>query len=288
MKLAIGTAQFGLPYGIANQRGQVAREEIMAILNYAWTEGVRSLDTAIAYGDSEQRLGEIGVEKWQLISKLPALPESCSEVAAWVRESVLGSLERLKLSKLHGLLLHRSHQLLGNQGHELYRSLVALRDEGIVDKIGISIYNPDELDALYPYFKLDLVQAPFNIMDRRMVTSGWLSRLHEAGAEIHARSVFLQGLLLMDAAERPVTFDRWQTLWDRWHYWLNQQCLTPLQACVGFVQSQPHIDQVVVGVDSLVQLKEILCVEKIKSVAVPKSLSTEDVQLLNPSNWVSK
>jgi len=288
LKLAIGTAQFGLPYGIANQGGQVAREEVMAILDYAWTQGVRTLDTAIAYGDSEQRLGEIGVGQWQLITKLPAFPESCTEVAAWVKESVLGSLERLKISKLHGLLLHRSQQLLGNQGDVLYRALVALRDEGIVEKIGISIYSPDELDALCPYFKFDLVQAPFNIMDRRLVTSGWLSRLHEAGTEIHTRSVFLQGLLLMDAVQRPVTFNRWQTLWDQWHNWLNEQRLTPLQACLGFALSQPYIDRVVVGIDGLAQLKEILSVEKIKSVTVPKSLVTEDAQLLNPSNWVNK
>lgn len=288
MKLAIGTAQFGMPYGIANQRGQVDREEIMAILNYARSQGMLTLDTAIAYGDSEQRLGEISVGDWQLITKLPNFPESCTEVVAWVRKSVLGSLERLKIPKLHGLLFHRSQQLVSNQGDVLYRALVALRDEGIVEKIGISIYSPDELDAMHPYFKFDLVQAPFNIMDRRLVTSGWLSRLHDAGTEIHTRSVFLQGLLLMNAAERPVIFNRWQTLWDQWHNWLNEQNLTPLQACLGFVLSQPHIDRVVVGIDCLAQLKEILSVDEMKNVTVPKSLETEDVQLLNPSNWVNK
>src|SRR5713226_3988847 len=161
-RLALGTAQFGLPYGVANQVGQVvSRDEAEAMLNFAWAAGLDTLDTAIAYGESEQRLGEIGVNQWKVVSKLPAPPEGCADVAGWVQKSVEGSLERLKIGRLRGLLLHHPEQLQGRQGDELYRALGAVKDQGLVEKIGASLYRPDELVALWNRFELDLVQIPF-------------------------------------------------------------------------------------------------------------------------------
>lgn len=287
-RLILGTVQFGLPYGITNQHGQVSRNEAAAILDYAWAMGLDTLDTAIDYGESEQRLGDVGVTQWQVISKLPSIPESCSDVDSWAQESVLGSLERLNLPKLSGLLLHQPKQLLGPPGQALYRALVALKDQGKVEKIGISIYDPEELDALWPYYKFDLVQAPFNIIDRRLTSSGWLMKLHQTGTEVHVRSVFLQGLLLMEATRRLRTFYRWQPLWQQWHRWLDEQALNPLHACLGFVLSQPEIDRVVVGVDSLKQLQEILANIETLTVMPPKTLTSEDLDLIKPSHWSSK
>jgi len=285
-RLALGTVQFGLRYGVANQSGQVGRDEVASILDHAWMAGVDSVDTAIAYGESEQRLGEIGVGQWQVISKLPPMPENLADVTAWIQETTQGSLDRLMVSRLRGLLLHRSQQLLGPKGDALYRALIALKDQDKVEKIGISIYGPDELDALCPHFQFDLVQAPFNIFDRRLATSGWLKRLHDAGTEVHVRSVFLQGLLLMGPTNRPGTFNRWQPLWDQWHRWLDDQSITPLQACLGFAISQPEISRVVVGVDSLKQLQEILAsVEETPNVMPPPTLVSGDLDLINPSRW---
>lgn len=284
-RLALGTVQFGLPYGIANQAGQVSRDEAAAILAHAWTAGVDTLDTAIAYGESEVRLGEIGVKQWQVISKLPPMPETCVDVSGWVRESVLGSLDRLGIPKLRGLLLHRPQQLLGPHGAALYRALIVIKEQGKVEKVGVSIYGPDELDALWPRYQFDLVQAPFNIIDRRLVTSGWLTRLQQAGTEVHIRSVFLQGLLLLEPTNRPATFKRWQPLWDRWSCWLADQALTPLQGCLGFALSHPGIDRVVVGVDNLKQLDEILSESKYGGIQPPTELSSEDRDLVNPSRW---
>jgi aryl-alcohol dehydrogenase-like predicted oxidoreductase len=284
-RLALGTVQFGTSYGIANTHGQVSREETTLILGHAWSAGMDTLDTAIGYGESEQRLGEAGVKQWQIISKLPEIPQACTDVASWVRDSVLDSIGRLGVPRLRGLLLHRSQQLLGPQGEALYKALVAIREEGKVEKIGISIYSPDELDALWPHYSFDLVQAPFNILDRRLVASGWLARLHQAGAEVHIRSVFLQGLLLMDAVNRPEKFNRWQPLWDEWHGWLIDHESTPLQACLGFAQSQPEISRIVIGVDSLQHLKEIITVSHQNSIAFPENLECKDKALIYPAGW---
>lgn len=285
MRLALGTVQFGLPYGVANQQGQVSLSEAAKILEYAWTKGVDTLDTAIGYGDCEQRLGECGVEHWRVVSKLPAFPEPCADVAEWVRESVWGSLQRLKINRLGGLLLHRPHQLLGSQGDALYRALGKVKREGKVEKIGLSVYGPDELDVIWPRYQFDLVQAPFNIIDRRLAASGWLERLHLAGVEVHVRSVFLQGLLLMEAEKRPLVFNRWQALWQQWDRWLKEQEVAPLQACLSFALRQPGVGRVVVGVDSLRHVQEILMSSVAQAIDPPLTLATEAPDLVNPSRW---
>jgi aryl-alcohol dehydrogenase-like predicted oxidoreductase len=221
LKLALGTAQFGLKYGIANQQGQVSHDEAKVVLALARARGMDTLDTAIAYGDSEQRLGEIGIQDWRVVSKLPAIPEGCGDIAQWVVAAVRDSLGRLKVGKLYGLLLHRPQQLLEKNGGQLYSALQQLKQDGLVQKIGISIYDPSELDNLCSSYQLDLVQAPFNIMDQRLIATGWLSRLAKQGTELHVRSVFLQGLLLMTPSDRPKKFDRWTPILSMWHVFLG-------------------------------------------------------------------
>ena len=155
----------------------------------------------------------------------------------------------------------------------------------MVRKIGVSIYEPEELDASLP--------ACSSTWSRRRSTSwiddsppraGWRG-LREAGTEVHVRSVFLQGLLLMGAALRPARFDRWQPLWQQWDRWLGEHALTPVQACLSFVLSQTGVDRVVVGVDSGQQLQEIIAGAAKSPVAPPANLTSEDLDLINPSRW---
>ncbi len=284
-RIALGTAQFGFNYGVANQSGQVLVSEAATIIGAAKAAGLDTLDTAIAYGDSEERLGKIGVTQWQIVSKLPQLPDKSLDVCAWIRASVMGSLDRLKVTCLSGLLLHHPTDLLGPQGKALYAALLELKGLGIVKKIGISIYQPEELDRLLECMKFDVVQAPFNILDRRLIDSGWIGRLNNLGVELHVRSVFMQGLLLMPAAQRPTKFQRWQHLWDEWARWLLVHHLTPLEACLRYVLSFNEIRRVIVGVDTFGQFKEILTATSGHLPPVPIGLRSSDVALLNPSNW---
>ena len=197
MKLALGTVQFGLSYGIANQTGQITRREAKAMLKLALENDVDTLDTAIAYGDSEIRLGEIGTQGFRVVTKLPPMPEDCRDVSAWVNQQVSASFSRLGVTQVYGMLLHRPDQLLGPKGSMLFQSLQSLKENERVQKVGVSIYSPNELPALTSDFHFDLVQAPFNLVDRSLDSSGWLRRLREEDVEIHTRSAFLQGLLLM-------------------------------------------------------------------------------------------
>lgn len=284
-KIVLGTAQFGLNYGIANTAGQVSLAETSSIVNLAWQRGLNTLDTAIAYGESEKVLGEIAVSNWQIMSKLPAVPDTVPDVAVWVDTQVADSLQRLKVNRLHALLLHRPSQLFESRGIELYRALTMQQERGKVEKIGISIYDPSELNQLTSLMRFDLVQAPFNLFDARMSDSGWMQRLEQMGCELHVRSVFLQGLLLMSPDLRPVQFDPWKPLWTIWDAWLQDSGLTPLQACLRYALSTPGIAKVVLGVETTTQLEEILKASQGECPPIPNALKISDPELLNPALW---
>lgn len=285
-RLAIGTVQFGIPYGIANRVGQVARSESSAILKFASTSGIDTLDTAIAYGDSEECLGEIGTQGFKVITKLPLVPDSCVDINTWVTQQVQESLKRLGLAKIYGLLLHRPDQLLGPNGATLFRSLIDLKTNGFVQNIGVSIYSPLELEALTPSYRFDLVQAPFNLIDQRLHISGWLHRLNDLGIEVHTRSTFLQGLLLMAKADIPKNFSTWNNLWEIWHRWLDVHGISAVQASLAFPLSFPEIDRVVIGVQSLSQLSQIVSEANASANYNLPNLQCDDSKLINPANWI--
>jgi aryl-alcohol dehydrogenase-like predicted oxidoreductase len=284
-RLALGTVRFGMRYGIDNDAQMMSLDAARSIVTQARALGLALLDTAIAYGESEARLGEIGVDEWRVVSKLPEIPHPCADIGAWIHQSVLGSLTRLRTNKLYGLLLHEAQQLAGPYGDAIYEGLSAVKDLQLVEKIGVSIYAPDELTALCARYRLDLVQAPYNVIDRRLVTSGWLSRLRAGGTEVHARSVFLQGLLLMPGPRRPASFDRWQPLWNLWDGWLAQQGLSAIQGCLGFALAQPEFEHLVIGIDSVEHLKEIAACAGARTAMPPDGLASEDADLVNPSRW---
>jgi len=284
-RLALGTAQLGVAYGVANQTGQVALSEAIRIVDLAREAGVDTLDTAISYGDSESRLGAVGVGGLRVVSKLPAAPNLLPSAHGWAHSAVEESLLRLRVPALYGLLLHRAGDLLGPHGEELYKAMQSLKEHRLVTKIGVSVYDPDELTSLVARFPMDLVQVPFNIVDRRLATSGWLSRLKERGVEIHVRSVFLQGLLLMPGSKRPSSFRRWQPLWHAWDGWLAETGASPLRACLGFALSHSGVDRIVVGIDTVEQLSQVLAAAVSSDVKPPSELSSEDPDLVNPSRW---
>jgi len=286
VKLALGTVQFGLAYGIANQSGQVSQAEIDRILNLARGNGIHVLDTAIGYGDSEFRLGQAGVEGFNVISKLPDVPEESAGLEAWIDSQVSSSMKRLNVSRLYGLLLHRSVNLTGSNGRVVARSLDRLKADGLVSKIGVSIYDPQELDSVSRAYPVDLVQTPLNICDRRIITSGWLARLSDQGVEIHARSSFLQGLLLMERTAIPSKFERWSSLWDSWHQGLAETGMSATKACLLYVMSVPQINRVVVGVDNHLQLQELINIARLPVLSKDWSrMICDDPMLINPSKW---
>ena len=284
VRLALGSAQFGLDYGIANQVGQVKRSDVVQILHYAREKGLDLLDTAIAYGDSEDSLGACGVSNWKIVSKLPAIPDNCNDIASWVETQVTHSLNKLRVERLYGLLLHNPRELTGPHGVVLASALTALRRDRLTDNIGVSIYSPIDLESIYDKLSINLVQAPLSLVDRRLVQSGWLNRLHADGVEIHTRSSFLQGLLLL--SEMPVRFAPWKKLWDRWQNWLSNNPISSVSACLAYPLSFPEVSRVVVGVDSQIQLAQLLSASNFRfSTEKLPDLSCNDERFINPSFW---
>jgi aryl-alcohol dehydrogenase-like predicted oxidoreductase len=288
MTLALGAAQFGLDYGIANPDGKVSRSNVDAILALSKIHGIDTIDTAKSYGDSEECLGNIGTKGFKLITKLPTVPKGGIDIGAWVSAQVSDSLEKLQIAQLDGVLLHNPSDLLSSTGKELYAQLCRLKNEGLAKKIGVSIYSPNELILLLKNYRFDIVQAPFNLIDRRLSTSGWLKRLHDAGVEIHTRSAFLQGLLLVTLAEVPDQFNRWGLIWKRWHRWLIEQDRSAVAACLGFAFSFKEIDRIIVGVQSCQQLSEIIQGAQVVQSFDWPNIGCNDELLINPSLWARR
>jgi len=287
-RLGLGTVQFGMPYGMANRTGQVTRQEAERILTHARESGVTLLDTAISYGESEACLGAVGVQDFKVVSKLPPLPEEVSDIPVWVDEEVRGSLQRLGTDSIYGLLLHRSENLTGAGGALVFEALSQLKASKTVQKIGVSIYDPKELEPVFDRFAIDMVQAPFNLIDRRLLRSGWLDRLHQGGVEVHTRSAFLQGLLLMDRKDIPSKFDRWGSIWDDWHRQLTHHRVPATAACLQFALRHPQISHVLVGTDNLGQFQELTASAEMPLPELDlAALESDDETLINPSLWGS-
>ena len=285
-KLALGSAQFGLPYGVANRTGQTPITEVEKILQVAFDHGIDAIDTAIAYGDSEKVLGTIGVNRFKVVTKLPACNVKPAAVKNWVYKLLEDSLTRLRIDLLYGLLLHNPRDLTSGPGKELADVLLELRSTGRVEKIGVSIYDPSDLEATTKALPLDIVQAPANLVDRRLERSGWLPRLKAQNIEIHVRSAFLQGLLLLPRHAIPQKFQRWSWLWDRWHANLKDLNISPVSACLSYSLSLPHVDRVVVGVERALQLRELIESASFESFHVDWSfMGHDDLELVEPSRW---
>lgn len=284
-RLALGTAQFGLTYGVANKIGKPNSLEVNNILTFALQHGIKVIDTAINYGNSESVLGQNKIHDFDIITKLPGLPEDCLNIDLWVQRQVSSSFSRLGVKSIYGLLLHKPEQLLSSKGKQLFRALEKLKEEKKVYKIGISVYSPFELEALLKNYVFDIVQAPFNLVDQRLYKTGWMQKIKDRGIELHTRSVFLQGLLLMRKENIPFKFSIWNDLWQNWDNWLLDRDVTAIQACLSFPLSFIEIDRIIVGVDNLSQLTELRKIEANRLLTNFPNLGCDDDNLINPSKW---
>ncbi len=286
-RLGLGTVQFGMTYGVSNTSGRPKRSEMATILSLARLGGMTILDTAIAYGDSETLLGQAGVKDWQVVTKLPTVPDDVSNIAVWMEKQVSGSLARLGLEQLYGVLLHNPAQMHGPRAAALARALEHLHKQGLARRVGVSIQHANhDLPAVLRHLRPSLIQCPFNLLDDDLVAKGWAMKLGAMGCEIHTRSAFLQGLLLMSSAARPAWFDRWSRHWEVWQDWLAESGLEASDACLRFVRSQPDIDCCVVGVDSAEQLRAVMNAGSDPLPSLPPWPAPAEPDLITPSRWI--
>ncbi|QKG56753.1 aldo/keto reductase [Hymenobacter sp. BRD128] len=250
-RLALGTAQFGLAYGLNNEAGQPSLAATAEVLAAAQAAGLTLLDTAAAYGNSEARLGELvgGNPAFELITKLPAGP------AAQVAQHLAEALARLRRPQLYGVLFHAFGPLQAQP--DAWRALQAARAAGQVARIGASLYHPHEAEWLLAQgWDLDLVQVPYNVLDQRFAAV--LPRLAARGVEVHVRSAFLQGLLLREPASLPTFFQPLAPKIKQLRN-LTDEAGVPLPAALLlFAAYAPGVAGAVIGVDSVANLHENL------------------------------
>lgn len=287
VKLGLGTAQWGLDYGVANRYGITAPETVTALLEEAGRYGIEVLDTASQYGSSEAVLGGNRLDGFRIITKTPTFGVSriTAGQATDVKKTFARSLELLGQRQVYGLLVHNADDLLAAGSEWLVAALKELQAKGEVAKIGVSVYDAAQLDGVLKAFTPDLVQLPLNILDQRLLASGHLELLKERGAEVHVRSVFLQGLLLMPLSEVPGYFEPVRPLLASLHHAARAQGLTVNQAALAFVRDLPHVDTVLVGLDNLAQFRS--CIEDFgrDSRFDAAGLASNDPRFVNPSRW---
>lgn len=283
-RICLGTAQFGMEYGIANDRGRVPAAEVVRILDLAAGSGVDSIDTAVAYGESEATLGSADLSAFRVITKLLPIPADEPDLVAWVADQTRASCGRLGLDRLHGLMLHAVDDLRGPRGSELSVALRATREAGLTDGIGVSIYAPSQLEGI-DLEELDLVQAPLNVFDRRLIDSGALSALNDAGVEVYARSALLQGVLVMDPGALPPRLAGLRAPVLRFQEWAAEREVSPVAAALGHLFAIDAVHRVVLGVDGLDHLRGALQAEAENAGMTPPELAVDDLDLIDPRRW---
>ena len=280
MKLALGTVQWGLDYGISNTNGIPSDAELDAIVRLATQNGIDLFDTASQYGNAEQRLGNYTTKNSSVVSKFSSVNHSSLE------NEIQGSLERLNLEQLYGYLFHSPKDLINTPF--LWDQMQNLKVKEKVKKIGYSLYTPEELELfLDKNWIPDIVQLPYSLLDRKF--EPYFEQLKSLGTEIHIRSVFLQGLYFKSIETLSSTFNDLKSALIELKELAVEFGLTTVELALNFVLKNEKIDYAVIGVEQSNQLKEIISASKIdfpKSMAERvNALSIENPTLLNPSNW---
>jgi len=287
LKLALGTAQFGLDYGINNSRGKIPEEEAYEILRYCLQNRILVLDTAYSYGQSEEVIGRFLREN---NSNFKIASKSSARNSYELERCFFESLNRLNLKKIYGYLIHNFKTF--TETTEIWDTLKRLRQQGQVEKIGFSLYYPEEAEyILEKRIEANLIQVPFSIFDQRF--SNIFPLLKMRGIEIHTRSVFLQGLVFKKPEELDSGFCE---IKDKLLF-LQTTCRVmniPLTAmCINFAHSNPYIDRVIVGVDSLTHIKNNVgalshrdCINDIYPQLRTLRVNNKDVII--PSRWKVK
>ncbi|MCR4792046.1 MAG: aldo/keto reductase [Lachnospiraceae bacterium] len=295
MNLCLGTAQFGLNYGIQSN-GQPQEEAVFNMLSYAIDNGVTLLDTASAYGSAETVLGKYfsfcpsNIDKVGVVSKLK--PDSFTEnnKGEWSEiaiKSAKSSLDTIGIKKFEAYLFHNATYIFNDKAVE---ALAKVKEVGLADRIGVSIYSPEEAMKALEYPSIGAIQIPYNVFDRRLDKAGFFEIAKEKDVLVFARSSLLQGLIMMDANELPEKVKYARGYIERFHSICKQYKVEPLQVAIGYVGCRSGIDYVVFGSDNIKQLEEYI---ELKDFSLPRELiqdisrAFENVEdkVVNPTLW---
>jgi aryl-alcohol dehydrogenase-like predicted oxidoreductase len=291
VRLGLGTVQFGLNYGVSNTIGKTETSEVARVLEYAGSVGFDVLDTAALYGESEKVLGLCitAGKKFSVITKTPKFSNGniIRDDVMLLENTFIQSLDKLQVKSVYGLLLHNTDDLLKPNGALLWGKMTELKNRGLTAKVGISVYNGEQIEQALGRFPVEIVQVPFNILDQRLLKDNLLQRVASAGIEVHSRSTFLQGLLMMPVDKIPPYFEPIHPLLKRYHEYIDKLGLSCLEAALAFVLAHREIDKIIVGVTNLQELRQIVQATKKSGIDIEnfRQFSCSDERFINPSLW---
>ena len=284
-KIALGTVQFGLPYGISNKNGQVSYGDAKDILRLAAEAGIDTLDTAYDYGTSEEVLGKVLKNeklRFKIISKLPII-STLSELNKVIEISLL----RLNQTAIYGYLIHDFDSFINKP--KIWDELKKFKRQNVIQKIGFSLYYPHQLETLEKYHvDYDIIQVPFNVFDQRFVS--FFPELRAHGVEIHTRSIFLQGLFFQAIDKLNESFNSVKNKIIGIQDIANKYGIRLSELLLGFGLLNENINRVIIGVDSIDHLKNNINVlntmDKIEQIReLFSQFREEDEKILLPFNW---
>ena len=287
-KLILGTVHFGLDYGINNKLGQISKECIHEILDLAYAKDVKILDTAEAYGNSQQRIGDYhrnSHNRFDIITKFYA--NTSIDKTFSVKERILNDIDTLNIESLYCYMFHSFSDY--KKYFSLFKDeLLDLKSNGIINKIGVSIYTNEELEEVIKNNEIKLIQLPYNLLDNDALRGNSISKAKEKGVEVHTRSTFLQGLFFKNIDDLP---DALKVL-NPYLKMLHNLCMNEYkmnELALNYVTSKKYIDKVLIGVDSIEHLESnVLSLNKLiqkELVNQIESIKVKEIELLNPSNW---
>ncbi|OGN15889.1 MAG: hypothetical protein A3B99_01425 [Candidatus Yanofskybacteria bacterium RIFCSPHIGHO2_02_FULL_44_12b] len=263
-KMVLGTVQLGLKYGINNSHGQPSREEALGILERAYEQGIRMFDTAFSYGDAEEIIGEFITRRKlngqvQIISKLEpnCVSEGSENVLSIVENGLRTSLRRIGREYIDGYLLHTSSYIFRE---EIVNALHQCKIKGLVKNIGVSIYEETEALAAVRSSLIDYIQIPYSVFDQRLNQTEFFQLAKANGKKVFARTAFLQGLIFMTDKEIPDSLSGAKEYLKEFDDIICRYGLSRLEAALAFSASQPGVDYIVFGVDTIEQLNETMSV----------------------------
>ncbi len=289
--IGLGSAQFGLPYGATNRVGRVSEDEVAKILQIASDRGVGLVDTACLYGEAEEVLGRAfpRPNPFRVVTKTPAFdggPITPHHVGL-ARRSLERSLSRMRLDAVYGLLVHHAEDVFCEGGDALVAAMQGWREEGLVSKIGVSVYSGAEAVRIAERSDIDLVQLPLNILDQRSILDESLAQLSELGVEVHVRSVFLQGIIVESSERLPQYFMRFARELNKLDEAVDASGIGRLAFALAFARQAPFVDTAIVGVCSSAELSEVLDAWDLADTVAEdfSMLCSDNEDLLSPVRW---
>ncbi len=276
-KIIIGTANFTQKYGIKPLI--LNTKNIEKIFYLAQKNKINKIDTASAYF-KKKTLKNIG-NRFKIITKIKI---DSSWLSLKICEKKLKNhFVKLGTKKIYALLLHDYKILFTKNGIKIFKNLEILKKK-YFNKIGISIYDTENLDFIISNYKIDIVQCSYNIIDNRIITSGWFTRLKKENIEVHARSIFLQGLLVNRQFYQKKYFKKWKIFFNNWFQWLDDKNISPIDYCLNDLLNK-DFDQVIFGINDHNHLSEIINFKIIKQKNKILNFRKNDLKLIDPRNW---